>query len=114
MSGRIWPGALCVVRGSQTPGLNGRFVIAEGRCPDENFEVHGFYIIDAPGESWWIRSAVSGDLLPWPDLSLDGRKVLRIPYVERRALYARCLTPILPPPSADTTEDRSPCELESA
>lgn len=110
MSGRIWPGALCVVRGSRTPEINDQFVIAESRCPDcGDFMLDGNLVVDEEsGESWVVRSAVSGALLPWEDLDSGG-----VDYAPRRVLMARLLRPILPPPGADSTEDRAPCEVDA-
>lgn len=93
MSGRIWPGALCVIVRSFA-GNEGKVVqcirlATEGEVLDERFN-------DGGEPVWQVDRRLSATYGPPVNLARES-----------------FLRPITPPPSADTTEDRSPCELES-
>lgn len=109
MSPRIWPGALCVVRGCvTTTEMNGRFVVAVRTLADGEL-LDGLPVVRVrrrEGALWIVRSAVSGSLLP------ERTESNRLTFWPERALKERVLFPITPPPGTDCTDDRAPCEVE--
>lgn len=94
MSPRIWPGALCYITASEYPENVGRVVIAES--------------LESDSPRMWNIVAQGVPLLVWSTNGLD-----RFPSFDAAAPEAS-LRPLTPPPASDTTEDRAPCEVESA
>lgn len=103
MSGRIWPGALCVIT---HPTMFGKPVEALYEAPvGDEFRLPDGYMNEAaltPG--FWVCK------------SLGEPFEARCLWKTRRTLYAsipsRWLRPITPPPGTTTTEDRAPIEGE--
>lgn len=107
MSGRIWPGALCVWVGGGVNG--GRIVVAERPSVDGELFMS---ICGKRTRNRRITSRVAWVVSCATPLSwTDDFGIQR--YYMKRSASESLLRPILPPPDADTTEDRSPCELES-
>lgn len=102
MSGRIWPGALCFVKSGREAG---RIVEALHIVTSTNQGREGCLLADSAVGTWMCEFQGR----PIYQRFLDGvvRAVRFVPIEESG------LRPITPPPSADTTEDRSPCELEA-
>lgn len=94
MSGRIWPGALCIVVNSRA-GNNGAHVTAIERIdrdlfvePDGRQTFEPAWVVDRMLAGW---NGVLGNVVAEDQL-----------------------IPIIPPPASDATDDTAPCEVEPA
>jgi len=95
MTARIWPGALCYLARCVRSENNGRVVTAMRRVQNELWLYPGGAKNIGPG---WV---IDRDVTTW-----GGARSRRVPEYN--------LTPILPPPGSESTEDRAPCEVEPA
>ncbi len=105
MSGRIWPGALCVIT---HPSMYGKPVVALSECPigGGSFRLpDGHPNLQAPEPDYWVCESMGAPFLA----PVEGFKTRVTRYA---TIQGRFLRPILPPPGTDCTDDRAPCEVE--